>query len=316
MVPRIYAVDYLKIVLVACVVIGHSGLGSETGGMYYLVIANTVLRLAVPLFAVASGFFLFGTRRKGRQLTWVRRLLVLYVVWFVIYFFVMHLWDRPLSQNVAEFFLGFYHLWFLLALAVGALLLAYFDRKGPRALAISAIVFGVIGLVMQYLYIAHILPVPLAVIRSGPFFIYPFVVMGYLFAMGTNHPEELPWPLPSRDLLIKMLIAGFVLALVENIVTLVGISRYSLLEFPAGLFLMAPAAFGLVLRMDAPPTTLPLGQMALAIYVMHVIFLYTATQMGWTHPLLPALAGFFIPALLVLVVRHYASKGSWISQIL
>lgn len=312
MAARIYALDYLKMVLVAFVVIGHSGLGAETLGLPYIIFANTLFRAAVPLFAIVSGFLLFGTMRRGKQLTWIKRLLLLYVVWFAIYFVVMHLWDRGVRQNLYDLAFGFHHLWFLLALAVGALMLGYLQRFGARTLAISGAVLAAIGLVMQFVSVTHLLNIPLPIYRSGPFFIYPFLVMGFLFAIARYHPEEFPWQIPERDVLIKLVIAGSVIALIENAVALTMINRFALLEFPAGIFLMAPAIFGLAMRMDAPPTSLPLGQMALAIYVMHVLFLYGASQVGWTHPLLPALAGYIVPALMVLAMRRYASANGWL----
>ncbi|MBU3032000.1 acyltransferase family protein [Paracoccus marinaquae] len=314
MTQRIYAVDYMKIVIIAFVVIGHAGLGRETLGLPYVILANTVFRTAVPLFAMASGFFLFRTGLKGRSRTWIFRLLVLYVTWYAVFFLIMRLWHQSALLNLREFLLGFYHLWFLEALAIGAVLLILFARKGPKVLARAAIICAVIGLSLQFLQVTHLVDIPLDIYRSGPFYIFPFVAMGYLFALGMADPKALPWPLPDRARMMRLAQIGFALALVENTLTLTVIGPYALLEFPLGIFLLTPALFGLILRIEAPPTDLPLGQMALAIYIMHVLFLYGATVLGWTHPLLPALAGFFVPALVVLGIRRLGWRQDPIRQ--
>lgn len=56
MYQRIYSIDYMRIMLAAFVVIGHAGMGRETFGVYGLITLNTILRLAVPLFAMTAGF--------------------------------------------------------------------------------------------------------------------------------------------------------------------------------------------------------------------------------------------------------------------
>ncbi|MCF3974433.1 acyltransferase family protein [Paracoccus salsus] len=312
---RVYSIDYMRAILAAFVVIGHSGLGRETFGSFGLIVLSIVLRHAVPLFAMTAGYFLFRTQQKARYWLWVQRILLIYVAWYLIYFVFMQLWQQATTQNLREFLLGFRHLWFLEGLVVAACMMALVIPRGPRAMLLSAVAFGSIGLVLQYASIGHLVPVPLEVFRSGPFFLYPFMVMGYLFAQKMSAPQSVPWAIPGRGVLIAALLTGLVLALCENLVFLTVVNRYAILEFQAGLFLMAPAIFALTLRVSVPASGLPLGRIASAVYVIHYLFLHFASEMQVSHPLVPTLVAFFAPALMVVAMVRIGRGQRWLAQL-
>ncbi|MDP5308091.1 acyltransferase family protein [Paracoccus spongiarum] len=312
---RIYSIDYLRVLLAAFVVIGHAGLGRESFGVAGLIVLNTVLRLAVPLFAMTAGFFLFRTRLRGRYWLWVRRMAMIYLVWYAIYFVFMGLWDQSLRQSLRELVLGFRHLWFLEGLVLGAAMMHFAIPRGPRFMLATGVVAGLLGLAMEYPAVAHLVPIPLELFRSGPFFLYPFMVMGYLFAMQRDDAASVPWRIPARGRLIAVALAGLVIAMVENTVFLTMVSKYALLEVQVGMYLMAPMIFALALGMSAPATDLPLGTIASAVYVIHYLVLHFANQLQPDHPLGPALAAFFLPALLVLAMTRLGRGQRWMAQL-
>lgn len=312
---RLYAIDYMRVILAAFVVIGHGGLGRESFGVLGLIVLNTVLRLAVPLFAMTAGFFLYKTRQRGRYWLWVRRMAMLYVIWYAIYFVGMGPWNQPPGQSLRELVLGFRHLWFLEGLVLGAIILDYALPRGLTFLVWSAALAGLAGLVMEYAAVAHIVEIPLEIFRSGPFFLYPFMAMGYLYAMKLNDPASLPWTIPSRRVLVLVALAGLVVALAENTFFLTRISHYALLEVQFGMYLMAPAIFGLALGMWAPPTDLPLGAIASAVYVIHYLVLHYMNMLNLGHPLPGALAAFFIPALLVVGLGRLGGGARWMGRL-
>ncbi|RJL07684.1 acyltransferase family protein [Paracoccus siganidrum] len=296
---RSYSIDYMRLVLAAFVVFGHSGLGQQSIGLMGIILASSVLRTAVPLFCLISGFFLLRSIERGRFTGWVTRMFTLYTVWTFIYFFLMQLWDRPLQQTLYELFMGFRHLWFLLGLGQAALMLMFFRRWGLRVLIWSALAFGLAGLLLQYLRLTGLAPIPLEVFRSGPFDLYPFVVMGYVIASVHRDPDLFCRLRPSNRVLWGMILGGLVLANLEQMFWL-GLFRPDMLvEFTAGFWLICPAVFLLALDMKAPAHSLPMAMMASAIYVLHMAFLHIGTQLQLDSPLLPALAGFVVPALCV-----------------
>lgn len=315
MYQRIYSIDYMRIMLAAFVVIGHAGMGRETFGVYGLITLNTILRLAVPLFAMTAGFFLLRTRQRNKYWLWTRRMAVLYVVWYLIYFLFMGLWHQGVGQSLRELLLGFRHLWFLEGLVVAAVMMHFMVALGPRVMLWSAILLAGVGVALEYAAVGHLIGIPLEIFRSGPFFIYPFMVMGYLFASKLTQPDSVPWSIPARPALIAVMMAGFLLALAENAFFLTTINEYALLEYQIGMFIMAPAIFALVLNVRAPETDLPLGVMASAIYVMHYLFLHFAAQMHVPHPLPAALAAFLVPAALVLLMVRLGRGQRWMAQL-
>lgn len=297
MTERISSIDYLRMVLAAFVVFGHSGLARETVDLAGLMLGNTILRSAVPLFAMTAGFFLYRTIGRGRALPWIQHLVVLYLVWTLIYYVALQGWQMGPRRSLYLVMFGFHHLWFLEALAIAAVMLNWIARRGPRVVAWTVLGFGAAGLMLEYLSYARIVGFPLEMYRSGPFFIYPFAAMGYLFAVQLYDPGRLPWRFPSQMTLALMGLAGLAIGVVENVLCAVFLGPYALLEFPLGMFLMAPAVFGLTLYVRAAPCSWPLAQMSAAIYVGHYLILHLAFKLGATHPLLPAVAAYILPAL-------------------
>lgn len=312
---RVYSIDYMRVVLAGFVVFGHSGLARETFGLPGLITLNAILRLAVPLFAMTAAYFLFRSRQRGKYWQWVRRIAVLYVIWYLVYFLFMGLWNQSALQNLRELVLGFRHLWFLQGMVLGAIMLHFAIPKGPVFVMRSAVVAGLTGLIVEYLAVGHVINVPLELFRSGPLFLYPFMAMGYLFAMHRDDPRSVPWSMPSRKTLIAATIAGLVIAMAENTVMLTMINQYALLEVQFGMYLMAPAIFALALGISAPATLLPLGTIASAVYVMHYLFLHMASEMRISHPLLPALVSFFVPAILVVLMIRLGRGQRWMAQL-
>ncbi|MDB6178559.1 acyltransferase family protein [Paracoccus sp. Z330] len=312
---RVYSIDYMRLLLASFVVIGHSGMGRETFGAFGLIAISPVLRAAVPLFAITAGFFLFRTRLRGKYWIWVKRIATLYVLWYAIYFVFMGLWNQSFGQNCRELILGFRHLWFLEGLVVAAIMMHFAIIRGPRFMMQSAILVAAAAIVVEYASVTHLLSMPLEFYRNGVFFLYPFMVMGYLFALERWSPEALPWPMPRRKFWIWVAIGGFILAVAENAVFLTVINQWALLEYQIGMFFMAPAIFAIVGTIDAPETDLPLGTMASAIYVMHYLFLHFANMVNPGHPLPGALVAFIVPALLVMAMIRLGRGQRWMAQL-
>lgn len=312
---RVHSIDYMRIVLAAFVVIGHGGMARETFGIYGLITLNTILRLAVPLFAMTAGFFLFRTHQRGKYWVWVKRMFALYAIWYLVYFLFMGLWTQGIQQNLKEFLLGFLHLWFLLGLVVAAIMMHFAISRGPVFMLGSAAFMAVVGTILEYLAVAHVVAIPLELFRNGPFFIYPFMVMGYLFASQRSAPEQFPWRMPSVRTWLAVAIIGFLVAIAENTVFLTMVNQWALLEYQIGMFFMAPAIFALVAKTDVPEIDLPLGVMASAIYVMHYLFLHFVWMLEPPHPLPGALIAFFVPAGLVLLMVRLGRGQRWMAQI-
>ncbi|MDN5569397.1 MAG: acyltransferase family protein, partial [Paracoccus sp. (in: a-proteobacteria)] len=181
---RIMSVDYLRVLLAAFVVLGHSGFARDVIGSTGLALGNSILRVAVPVFTIIAGYFLASTLRKGRLSPWVGQLLTMYALWSVIY--LLFLWPyfstRPVADTLKELTLGFMHLWFLQGVAIAGIMLGAFRTLGRRAVIVSAIIFALLGLGLQYARMSGLSQVPIEHYRNGPMYLYPYLAMGWLIA--------------------------------------------------------------------------------------------------------------------------------------
>ena len=312
---RLMSVDYLRVVLAAFVVVAHSGLARETfrtwgdAGLVALATGNSVLRVAVPVFTLIAGYFLASVLRRARLSDWVGHLLVLYAVWSVVY--LLFLWpyytNRPLGLTATELTLGFMHLWFLEGLAISGVILGAVRLLGSGSVVASAVVLGLVGVALQYARMAGLSEMPVEHYRNGPFYLYPYLVMGWLMAV---HPPRL-----STALLWAMVAGGLALTIGESLYWLRRIGEEPLLEIPVGHLILCPALLLLVMRLRVPDTALPLGRAAAGIYVLHVIVLQGLPKLGVDHPGVTAVLGIALPFLLVWGVSLAGRRHRWLSRL-
>lgn len=111
--------DYLKLILSFFVVLIHMQplpFSETTITMFDWLISNGIARVAVPCFFILGGYYLLADRN---MMSYVKHLLIVYIVWCLIYlpyldinrYFVFHL------------FWGYLHLWYIIALVEGLLVL-------------------------------------------------------------------------------------------------------------------------------------------------------------------------------------------------
>ncbi|WP_304618576.1 acyltransferase family protein [Paracoccus sediminilitoris] len=283
---RVISIDYLRVLLAGFVVLGHSGFARDVIGDTGLAVGNSILRVAVPVFTIIAGYFLATTLRRGRLSPWVGQLLAMYAIWSLVY--IVFLWPyfstRPVSLTLRDLTLGFMHLWFLQGIAIAGIMLGGFRRLGPRAVVLSAVAFALLGLGLQYARMTELSQVPIEHYRNGPFYLYPFLAMGWLMAEGMR-----------MRMAVLAAILGLAMTVAENMLWIARIGHDPLLEIPLGHFLLCPAIFMLVRRIPMPATTLPLGAAAAGIYVMHVIVLQGLPLIGVDDLLVAVILGIALP---------------------
>lgn len=206
------AVDVAKYVGALLVVAIHTFPFVDFSESFNLFFISTICRLAVPMFFVCSGFFLFKKIRRGSGyeeenkaalLHFLKRLGILYLVWTVIYlpytiwnfaangfsFMVLIGWIRDVLLNGS-----YYHLWFLPALMLGGAIVYWlYTRKGlvfSLSVCMGLYLFG--WLVNVFAPMWEALPVVsvvygflirlLGTVRDGIFFAPIFVLIGLICA--------------------------------------------------------------------------------------------------------------------------------------
>ena len=144
-------VDILKFVMSFLVIFIHvSWYYEDSICGYYLT--NTICRFAVPFFLICTGYFCNGDFLKT-----IKRLLILYTVWVVIYFSTTEAGIRALLFDGLSF-----HMWYI-TYSIWGLILLYFLLKVldiKKVMGISFILYFLpycMGINTQFLFTVFVL---------------------------------------------------------------------------------------------------------------------------------------------------------------
>ena len=218
MTERNLAVDSLKVGL-ACMVVGIHGhvLKAESPWLSGLL-TDGLFRVAVPAFFILNGYYLAPALDKPEAFgRWLKRILILYGLWSLIYLPQFAPPWHPLNQFGVLLATGFNHLWYLIAAAMGGCLLYIVNLRWPMALVGLAVVSFAAGVLVQYdvnygwlfrdtIERLHFLT-PLY--RNFVLFAFPYMALGLLTARGD-------WVRTvSRPVMIIMTVLGIALVTVE-----------------------------------------------------------------------------------------------------
>ncbi len=236
-------------------------------------------RIAVPCFFIISGYYLEQTEspRFGR---WVRHVLWLYLLWMVLY--AGFWWIDPVTSPLAflrQLAFGYYHLWFLIALAcAGCLLFALRNLPGIR-LAGLAVVCAILGVGVQYLGNYHLFGGAQDVLlnrsescRNFLFFGFPFLTIGFLIS---RYEAQISL---TRLEIALLLGAGLAALLLESGMNLRLIGRKEPFDILLSLYLAAPALFLAAKRVRIGGPGKSMALFATAIYLGHLAVLKLLNQ--------------------------------------
>lgn len=289
---RNQTIDLVKLILSVFVVAIHAELT--------LGLLTPILRCAVPIFFLFSGYFYFcklsrcqsGAQRKTTLLSFVKRTLSLYAFWFVallpITLYIRR--EEWFSSSVAEGFIAFFRdlffsstfraSWFLMALLLGVLIIHALSRVMSARLivALTLPIYVLCCLFTNYFNLTEGLGA-LSEVSHGLLSVFPsfansfpaalfWLALSNLFARG-----QLPALKPS----LCCATGGLILLLMEGVL----VSRFHLRaedDCYLSLILLCPSVFCLVLR--ARPLNfprLPLGAMSTIFYTFHASFISVLT---------------------------------------
>ena len=153
------AVDILKLILMVMVVIGHL-MPMKFEYSYQTTIAllyHSLARTIVPLFFIISGYYFRNKLYEISKFKAVlKRYLILFVVWQIIYYPLLHKFYRndlfTLKEYLYSLFYGFGHLWYLNASILGVLLLYLIRKQSFKFKLIIAIALILSGYTYQFYF--------------------------------------------------------------------------------------------------------------------------------------------------------------------
>lgn len=272
---RASAIDPLRLMLALFVVALHGGFPDAAPALVKQALFNGVYRLAVPVFALISGYFFLAALRRGQGWRYLRRIGAVYLLWMVIYlpFYGPGIgsWDHALRLAV----FGYFQLWFLPGLLLAAVLVMVL--RAPRVLAGAAAVMALTGLMLQYLVLSGQAQIQLDHYRNGLFAVFPYFAMGVLMAHGWGAGlGRRVWPL-----------AGLALAAVvgESLIWYRIADGGWGVDMMASLLLATPLIFLAAQRVSGGWDGKQLAGMAAFVYFVHVLIMHVATAFGLTGDL-------------------------------
>lgn len=269
------AIDPLRMVLALFVIALHTGFPDGLPGLAKQALVNGLYRIAVPIFAVISGYFFMGALRSGRALPYMKRILTLYVLWMLIYLPIYGPDLTSIGHATRLWFFGYFHLWFLPGLLISAALMLLLTRLRMPALAIGlvALVCAAAGLVMQYLVISGRAQLPLDAYRNGLFVIFPYFASGYLLAFANRRGVAGRYGLWLAGLALLAVIAE---SLIWYWIAGGGFGVDNMLS----LLIAAPVVFLVALDMHGPQDGKRIASMAAFVYFSHVMVMIAASHLG------------------------------------
>jgi surface polysaccharide O-acyltransferase-like enzyme len=287
-VQRNSALDGLKLIMAIMVVCIHGlGLpGSQPSSDVVIVLKDYLFRIAVPVFFIVNGFFLSS---KVKDLStfkpWLMRVAILYAFWAALYLPIL-IQERMaagdslrqlLFQTGFNLFIGYHHLWYVVALLLAGTLLFVLREAPPRVMTALCICLYGLGCGLQYVsaYLPEAHPFAITVStahmdRNGLAFGLPMLYIGVLIRrqqlLSLEHRSD-----SAIKAGLGLVAIGTVMAVIEIALNLHFHNRENmdlLLFTPVlctGLFLIA-------LNLNLPFETSRLSKLPSVIYFIHPVF--------------------------------------------
>lgn len=270
MAGRASAVDPLRMILALTVIALHTSFPEALSEPVKQVLVNGLYRLAVPVFAVTSGYFFLNAIRAGREWQYVRRILTLYALWMVIY---LPIWGPEVAEGrnaPMTVIFGYFHLWFLVGLVVAGVVVTGLVWAGASARVIASVaaVCALVSLMGQFLAMTGRVQMPLDVYRNGLFIIFPYFAAGYLLALVS---DRLPRPGVWLAVLALVAVAGESLIWYRIAGGAFGVDNM------LSLMVAAPLIFLVALRLPGWDDGKQIASMAAFVYFIHIMMMIVAS---------------------------------------
>lgn len=269
MASRNGTLDILKVAMALMVVGIHVNPLKPLGRAAVIATGDGLFRIAVPAFLVLNGYFFLSAAQQGRAGAYVRRVLVLYGLWMLVYtpIWLPEFAQQTPGETLTEVAIGYWHFWYLTSLALAAALAAPMrDWPAGRILAVAGGCFA-IGVVLTYGQALGCWRVENWVHRNGLFLGLPFLLAGMLI----RRQDILAWA--PRRVWLGLAGLGVVLVVGESLALYAFAPRGVAHDNMASLAFAAPALVLAALALPVRDAGRDLGLYANGIFYTHVAFL-------------------------------------------
>jgi surface polysaccharide O-acyltransferase-like enzyme len=276
---RNISLDILKLVMAFMVVGLHTGFLGEVSPLDEYLTVNGLFRIAVPIFLIINGFYFFPVLAKKGQVTWLKRVLILYMIWMLLYsyfwFSVPTLSLIDITHFLIDIVVGYQHLWYVSGLLGAALILLIFQRFSSKILAVTVLISLLLGVLIQYLGNYHYFEGSILdklfnmywFHRNALFFSYPFFCIGYLINKHKIH-DKISFKIASFYSVV-----GILLLILESYINFYQESRVGGFDNYLSLLVACPFIFILFTKLDISGSSKRIALYSSSVYFVHWFFL-------------------------------------------
>lgn len=267
MTERNIKLDYFKIFLSLLVITIHIQPLFPSHKMTSWLISNGIARIAVPIFFIINGYYIYSRLDKPKKLLiYIKHLLIIYVTWSIIYSPYWFSLDH-IKYTLRCLIFGYFHLWYLPSLIVSILLLFLIKKiiKKDSLILLIALLLFFIGYYLSkeyhdYLYL-H---------RSGTLAL-PFIILGYYIKSKETRN------LISDKVLISFVTLGTISIVIEAYYQFIFYKNiYIYQDFLLSSFLICPALFIYIIKHPIMSSGKSfISNLSSGIYFIHPLIIYT-----------------------------------------
>lgn len=107
---RNISLDLAKLVCAVMVVFLHANFLAEFSPLANYLTVHGVFRIAVPFFLIVSGYYFYSALVSGKEIAWLTRLALLYLIWMIVYanywFYVPEMSVKAIAKIFLELLVG------------------------------------------------------------------------------------------------------------------------------------------------------------------------------------------------------------------
>lgn len=180
-------IDIIKIIS-AILIIGSHSLPIFHKEIYNYFYGQWFFRFSVPFFMIVTGYF-FSKANNNKRRKQIKKIFTLYIISTILYIpFIILYRDGTISYWIKTFLFGYFHLWYLVAVAIGLILWCVLERiLGKYTLGIAVFLLAV-GIVFDEYHIlinstviekmSFVVDEYLGGARNAVFFAFPMLYLG------------------------------------------------------------------------------------------------------------------------------------------
>lgn len=307
---RNVTLDYFRLIFAFLVITIHIPY-TNLGVLGYFV-PHGLATIAVPCFFVINGYFLAPIiDDKAKVWRYIKKLLIIYVVWMAVYSPYIYLYSNHLQNK--EMFIdyivfGYYHLWYVVTLIIGTGILFLLRKANKKILFFLVVIVHLAAYIyLQYRHSTHTYSLwDKSFIYNILYLGFPFIFVGYFFCS-----KDIEKWCPSKKMpLAGLCVVGFILLFAEYwIKANYGAGTIFTTKLNLTLTVLVPVLFLTILAFARyKPDSGYVANLSASIYFVHILVIeFLLIGGGYTGQLfypVVVFLGIVLSAGVIAVNRH------------